>query len=210
MSSTLSRGIGAWIWALVLAFTWVRGPLAHLHGASVDPQTLGPVAPAKSFHGTIRARDLAVGTISLGRGDMISRVLVLDANSRLFRGLYPATLSQLAAGDFIEGYAFPDAYGRMVIAVATTQARPITSRETKAPKVRKSSSRRSAGGTGGAKSRGEPVHDPSTPPTPPPSAGGGRGAGHGPKPKLPEGTPTGTKKRPVSRSAPVAPVAHAK
>jgi len=109
--------------------------------AGVNPYALSPVGETKPFHGTLRAVDLRHGTLSLGSSTRISRVLALDAQSRLVKGLRPASLAEFAIGDVLEGFAFPDQYGRMVVAVVTARARPLTaaeSRSGRASKPRKS------------------------------------------------------------------------
>ena len=151
--------------------TLLLGLTRILQAADRDLQTLGPVGATKAFHGTIRARDLQLGTVSLGSGNHISRVLALDPYSRLFKGTHPASLADFSTGDLLEGYVFPDQRGRMVIAVATAQPRPLSAQESKSPKSRKSS--RPKGSRSGGKSNVAP-EIPAIPPGPEPFSNPGK------------------------------------
>lgn len=109
-------------------------PIPARAGASAPVAPIGETHP---FRGTLRAKDLRLGTLSLGSSSRITRVLAVDSASRLFKGIQPASLADFAAGEMVEGFAFPDPYGRMVVAVATAQARSPKAREARPPKEKK-------------------------------------------------------------------------
>jgi len=140
-SSAGGRGLAitlrlAFRWLLLLTAGSIWMSSARVEAA--QPRSLAPVGETKPFHGTLRAQDLRLGTLSLGSSQKITRVLALDSSSRLVKGFHPASLADFAVGDVIEGFAYPDEYGRMVVAVATATAKPLTAGETRAVSGRKS------------------------------------------------------------------------
>ena len=122
-------------WLLVMAAVALWLSAARV-GAGA-PRSTAAVGETKPFHGTLRAKDLRLGTLSLGSNQKISRVLALDSSSRLVKGVHLASLAEFAVGDVIEGFAFPDEYGRMVVAVATATAKPLTAGEPRPSAARK-------------------------------------------------------------------------
>ena len=113
--------------------------------APSQPVAVSPVGETKPFHGTLRAKDTRLGTLSLGSSKKITRILALDPASRLNKGIYPATLADFSIGDVVEGFAFPDPLGRMVVAVATASAPPLNPSEVKGKKASKPHKPRASG-----------------------------------------------------------------
>lgn len=125
---------------MVMLTGWMvlhAGAAAPMPVRAVASSAVVPIGETHPFRGILRARDLRLGTLSLGSSSRINRVLAVDAGSRLFKGNQPATLADFAEGERVEGFAFPDPYGRMVVAVATVQARAPKPRDARPPKEKK-------------------------------------------------------------------------
>jgi len=125
---------------IVVLTSWMvlqAGAAAPIPARAGASSPVAPIGETRPFRGTLRAKDLRLGTLSLGSSSRITRVLVVDAASRLLKGIQPATLADFVVGETVEGFAFPDPYGRMVVAVATAQARSPKAREARPSKEKK-------------------------------------------------------------------------
>ena len=93
------------------------------------PVTVVQVGEAQPFHGTLRAKDFRLWTLSVGTSRRVTLVAALDAASRLLRENRPASFVEFQVGDAITGFVFPDQFGRQVVAVASAHGPPTTARD---------------------------------------------------------------------------------
>ena len=113
---------------VLLAGALVVATPPQVRGAELAA-SLAPVGETKPFRGTLRAKDLRLGTLAVGTSHRVVFVVALDAASRLVKENRPATFAEFQVGDAVEGFSFPDQFGRQVVAVATARGRSETAKD---------------------------------------------------------------------------------
>ena len=136
MKKTWIPILSRWLLLGSLALTTRAQTNLNFNSTSVS---LAPVGETKAFRGTLRAKDPQYATLAIGTTHRIQFIVALDATSRLVKANRPATFADFQIGDQVEGFAFPDAFGRQVVAVASATARvhaPASGARNKSPHSR--------------------------------------------------------------------------